>query len=231
MQYFLSNNLSLKYIHWDDNYDLTTKERETITKSIQQFQLGENSEGKHLIKRAQEYVNKTQDQDYYHALIEFIKEEQRHAKDLGRFMKLQGIPLIRTHWVDNVFRRLRKYASLEQSVIVLLTAEIIAKIYYIALKQSTNSLILIDLCNQILSDEEKHVQFQSETLHKLAQNRSAFINSTVHILRRFLFEGTLIVVWYQHMSVFKAGGYTLRSYYKECRNEFNLTKKLIANSK
>jgi len=154
VQYYRRNNQNLKYIHWDDNYKLTTNEREIIIKSIQQFQLGENSEGKHLIKRAQEYVHQTQDQDYYEALIEFIKEEQRHARDLGRFMKVQGIPLLRRHWVDNVFRR----------------------------------------CNQILSDEEKHVQFQSETLHKFAQNRNVLFNRIVYILRRILFEGTLIIV-------------------------------------
>lgn len=230
VQYYRRNNQNLKYIHWDDNYKLTTNEREIIIKSIQQFQLGENSEGKYLIKRAQEYVHQTQDQDYYEALIEFIKEEQRHARDLGRFMKVQGIPLLRRHWVDNVFRRLRRYASLEQSVIVLLTAEIIAKLYYKALQKSTNSEVLIDLCNQILSDEEKHVQFQSETLHKFAQNRSVLFNRIVYILRRILFEGTLIIVWYQHKPVFKAGGYKLKSYYYECRHEFNLTKKIIANS-
>ncbi|GIP29410.1 hypothetical protein J23TS9_45400 [Paenibacillus sp. J23TS9] len=230
VQYFASNNQNLKYIHWDDNYKLTTKERETVIKSIQQFQLGENSEGKHLIKRAQEYVQKTKDEDYYLALIEFIKEEQRHARDLGRFMRAQGIPPLRKHWVDNIFRRFRRNASLEQSIIVLVTAEIIAKIYYKALQKSTKSKVLIDLCDQILCDEGKHVQFQSETLHKLSQNRSAFFNRIVYILRRCLFEGTLIIVWYQHKPVFKAGGYKLKSYYYECRYEFNLTKELIANS-
>lgn len=90
--------------------------------------------------------------------------------------------------MDNVFRRLRRYASLEQSVIVLLTAEIIAKLYYKALQKSTKSEVLIDLCNQILSDEEKHVQFQSETLHKFAQNRSVLFNRIVYILRRILLK-------------------------------------------
>jgi hypothetical protein len=98
------------------------------------------------------------------------------------------------------------------------------------LQKSTKSEVLIDLCNQILSDEEKHVQFQAETLQQFAQNRNVLFNRIVYILRRILFEGTLIIVWYQHKSVFKAGGYKLKSYYYECRHEFNLTKKIIANS-
>lgn len=68
-EYFLKNKLNLKFIDWDDNYKLTTSEREIIIKSIQQFQLGENSEGKYLINRARKYVLKTQDQYYYDALV------------------------------------------------------------------------------------------------------------------------------------------------------------------
>lgn len=63
-QYFLINNQNLNYVHWDDNYKLTLKEREIITKSVQQFQLGEDSEGKHLIKCAKKHVLKTKDHDY-----------------------------------------------------------------------------------------------------------------------------------------------------------------------
>jgi hypothetical protein len=225
--YFLNNDLNLKQIHWDDEYYLSTSERETIIKSIQQFQLGENSEGKHLINNAKKYVLKTQDQDYYDALIAFIREEQRHARDLARFMRIQEIPLIRNHWVDQVFRKLRRFAGLELSVIVLITAEIIAKVYYIALKNCTNSRILIDLCDQILLDEEKHVEFQSETLHKLSKVRSKTIKRFSRFFHRVLLEGTLFVVWQQHKTVFKAGGYSFSSFFSACRNEFKSSNKIV----
>ncbi|WP_123040541.1 hypothetical protein [Cohnella candidum] len=127
--YFLENKVNLKLINWNDNYKLTDTERKTIVKSIQQFQLGENSEGKYLINSARKSRLRTHDHNYYDALIEFIGEEQRHARDLARFMRKQDIPLIRVHWIDQVFRRLRRLASLEISVLVLLTAEIIAKVY------------------------------------------------------------------------------------------------------
>lgn len=166
----------------------------------------------------------------YYALIDFIKEEQRHARDLGKFMRLQEIPLIHSHWVDNVFRKLRRHAGLELSVIVLITAEIIAKIFYKALEKSTKSIILTDICKQILNDEKMHIQFQSETLHKLAQNRSVIVNNISRQVHRFLFEGTLIVVWFQHKSVFKTGGYTLKSFYHECRQEFKFSNMIIVNS-
>ncbi|MGD2434216.1 hypothetical protein ACP8H3_09665 [Bacillus velezensis] len=46
------------------------------------------------------------------------------------------------------FRRLRRFASLEQSITVLLTG----------------SVCLQSICGQILIDEEKHIEFQAETL-------------------------------------------------------------------
>jgi bacterioferritin (cytochrome b1) len=225
--YFANNKLNLLAIRWDDAYVLTEDERKTITKSIQQFQLGENSEGKHLINSAKKYAARTGDHLYYDALIDFIKEEQRHAKDLARFMRLQGIPLVRNHWVDQVFRKMRRFAGLELSVIVLITAEIIAKVYYQALKQSTNSTILKDLCHQILRDEEKHVEFQSQTLRKLNAGRNQLVNGTGRLFHRVLLEGTLLVVWQQHSKVFIAGGYTFSQFLSACRHEFRESNRMI----
>lgn len=225
--YFRNNNLNLKVIDWNEDYKLTENERKTITKSIQQFQLGENSEGKYLINSAKKYAAKTQDHDYYDALVEFIREEQRHARDLAAFMRSQDIPIIRSHWVDGVFRKLRRFAGLELSVIVLITAEIIAKVYYRALKSCTNSKALIDLCEQILKDEEKHVEFQSESLRKLAVNRNRTVLRFSRFLHRVLLEGTLIVVWKQHEEVLRAGGYSFGSFCAACRKEFEESNKIV----
>jgi hypothetical protein len=228
--YFVENSSNLKPVHWDDDYVLSSAERETIIKSIQQFQLGENSEGKHLINNAKKYVFHGRDQDYHGAIVEFIREEQRHARDLARFMRMQDIPVIRNHWVDKVFRRLRRFAGLELSVIVLITAEIIAKVYYEALKNATRSRALIELCDQILWDEEKHVQFQSETLYKIGSGRSKTINRLTRWFHRILLEGTLVVVWNQHKRVFKAGGYTFSSFFRACRHEFVESNKIVVGT-
>ncbi len=173
---------------------------------------------------------KTREQDYYNAIVQFIREEQRHARDLARFMNRQEIPLIRDHWIDRVFRELRRFAGLELSIIVLITAEIIAKVYYKALKNSTNSRILRELCDQILLDEEKHVEFQSETLHKLGKARSKTVNDCIGLFHRGLLEGTLFIVWHQHKSVFKAGGYIFSNFFSVCRYEYKESNKIVVGS-
>src|ERR1700722_19761758 len=59
---------------------LTEKERRTITPSIQQFQLGENSRGRHLLERGQRYGRAANDPLFAGALDIFIKEEQQHSR-------------------------------------------------------------------------------------------------------------------------------------------------------
>ncbi|MFF2479513.1 hypothetical protein [Paenibacillus sp. NPDC058071] len=227
-EYFRKNKDQLAEIAWNDPYGLSASERAIIADSIQQFQLGESSEGRHLLFQARAYAERSGDYAYLEAITAFIREEQRHARDLGQFMKVQQIPLIRAHWVDGVFRKLRKFAGLELSVTVLITAEIIAKVYYEALKNCTKSPALRGLCDQILRDENKHVEFQSLTLRKLAAKQGAIRHFLSRAFHRILFEGTILVVWRQHRKVFKTGGFGVLRYLKSCHEEYRASAALIA---
>jgi len=66
---------------WDDGYRLSGAERAVVIGSIQQFQLGENAQGRRLLERA-----KAEDAEYLQALRLFIKEEQRHSELLCRLL-------------------------------------------------------------------------------------------------------------------------------------------------
>jgi len=149
VSYFKYNKSHFDWFSQPKNSELTKVEKSIIKASIQQFQRGENSEGKNLFKYSKDLENSL----YIDVIKLFIKEEQTHAKVLGMFMKAEGIERISGHWVDNVFRKLRNLASLENSVMVLITAEIIATVYYIALKNATDSRTLKTLCRQILANE------------------------------------------------------------------------------
>src|SRR4051794_27640589 len=61
-------------IPWDEAPKLTGRERDTIRASIQEFQLGERSEGHHLKRAAREYAQRSGDVTYARALDLFIRE-------------------------------------------------------------------------------------------------------------------------------------------------------------
>lgn len=218
---FERNARSLLDIPWSVGADLSAEAAGAIASSLQEFQAGERSEGKHLYRAAQQYASATGDADYLAAMRLFIAEEQRHARDLGRFLTMNGIPLVETTFADRVFRHLRVLIpTLEMSIAVLVTAEIIAKVYYAALRDATASAVLRRLCDQILHDEWAHVDFQCAQLRRLRAGRSRIAAAVTQTLQQGLFTVTTLVVWWGHRRVIARGGMTCRVWLRACQQEF-----------
>ena len=221
LAHFRRNACTLLPVPWEAGPDLANSDRAAITSSIQAFQLGESSEGRHLMHYAREWAERSGDADYLHAIRALIAEETRHANQLGRFMDLNGIARIERRWTDSAFRRLRNVVgTLEISIGVLVTAEIIAKVYYAALREATQSEVLRTICDQILRDEYKHVEFQTEQLAIMRSNRSAAPLWMTLALHRILFIGTVIVVGWSHRRALARGGYSIRRFWAGCMREF-----------
>jgi len=221
-QYFQQNAQSLLEIPWHRGGELTPDESAAVAASIQGFQAGESSEGRHLYKYAKQYSERTGDTQYLEAMRLFIAEEQRHGRDLGRFLKLNHIPLLKTTFPDRVFRRLRNlFGGLEMSIAVLVTAEIFAMVYYAALRAATDSQILQRLCDQILRDEVQHLEFQCQQLGRLRFGRSPILAALTMASQRFLFLGTVFVVWFFHRKAIKKGRYHFRRFWRASWMEFN----------
>ena len=201
---------------------LTTSDRDKIADSVREFQLGESAEGRHFVRAAKEYAAQVGDREYIDAVRLLIGEEQRHARELARFLELAGIPLAEVTWADTAFRWLRKRAGLEVCVSVLLTAEIIAKVYYAALDQATASPVLRRICEQILRDEVEHVRFQSERLALLRAARPRPIVAMQHLAHRALFGMACLIVWRKHAQVFRAGGYGFRRFWQSAWQEMRV---------
>ena len=215
LHYYRSNNLHLLDVPWDDTQALSLAERRAIAKSIAEFQRGESSEGRQLYKRAAAYAQAHADQDFLAATALFIKEEQRHARDLGRFMEMAGMARLRSAWPDRVFRGLRHFGGIDVSTTVLVTAEIIARAYYPALQRATTHPVLKAICDQIIADEQAHVQFQCERIAAFRQQRHYLSKLLAEQIHAVLFLGTVLVVWRQHGRVFRAAGMSFGAYWNE----------------
>lgn len=170
-EYFLANARVQCAIPWDEPYQLSAAEYAAVIPSIQEFQLGESSEGKHLYRAAQRYAAQMNDPVYVQAIAAFIREEQRHAQNLRRFLSTQQAPTLASSWVDRIFRGLRRGTNLDLVLSVLVSAEMLANVYYAALAAATASPVLQVLCAQILHDEAGHVQFHCERLASIRARR------------------------------------------------------------
>jgi hypothetical protein len=219
--HFSLRSMTALHVSPNPTVQLTDKELRTITLSIQQFQLGENSRGRHLLERGQKYGRAVNDPLFAGALDIFIKEEQQHSRYLAAFMESQSIPLVGKHWVDTVFRRLRGLAGLELSLTVLVTAEFVAVPYFRALRGATNSSILKIICNRILEDEANHLKFQASMLARVAGRRPEVFQRFLSELHRLFLLGTILVVWFEHHILFEAAGYTFLRFKDETMGEFS----------
>ncbi len=225
--YFRYNEQSLIDIPWALGVDLSETERRAIASSLQEFQLGESSEGRHMITASTRYAEETGDADYVKAVRLFIGEEHRHAVDLGRAMDLAGIERVGKTWVDSAFRWLRRGVGLEQSIVVVISAELIAMIYYAALRDATNSRVLHRICEQILQDEVEHIRFQCERLAMIRQHSSRWQVAMSHALHRAFFGVTCLVVWRRHRRALRAGGFGFLAFWRGARHEMHKAVRLM----
>lgn len=226
--YFARNLATAVFLPWHSAPPLSLKERATIQSSIQQFQLGEGSSGRRLLDRARIFAAKIGDNAFVPALALFVHEEQRHSRQLLRFMQREGIPAVAKHWVDSVFRQLRVLAGLEVELRVLVTAEILAVPYYRALRDATHSPILRGIATRILEDEAAHLRFQASMLARLGVERSRVLDWLVFRLHRLFLLGTACVVWQGHANVFRAAGQGFRALVRDARKEFEGLERLTA---
>ncbi len=221
--YFSRNARRKPVIEFTTETWLTEREKSLIFPSVRMFQTGEVSDGRHLLKTAEKYVQKSGDRQYLDAMKWFVAEENRHSCYLEKYMEYYGIKPRRKVWLDGWFRRLRRLGGLKGEVIVLVTAEIIALSYYSALAGCTDSTVLKRICRQMLHDELRHVVFQSVTLYKL---RSSILQEPVRIC---MMQMTIWAVWPFIGKILKKGGYSYRKFYRESmgylRQSMEITRK------
>jgi hypothetical protein len=203
--YFQANRGQRAALPWDASQPLTPAELRAVYSSLQTFQRGEGTGGNHLMDLARQYGVP----DYAAAMQLFIAEEEGHAAMLGRFMEQQHIPQLQTHWLHEVFRTLGRPLGLEHMVRVILTAEVVAAVYYRALAEATASDLLRQICRRILHDEEMHLAFHCVAIRQWTFGRGRLGGWLWRQFYRGLMAGTALVVFTASRRTFRAGGYGL----------------------
>jgi hypothetical protein len=219
---FLLNRDAPSGIPWQSSYRLSDAELQAVGRSIQQFQLGEWARGRGLKRRASRHAALGTDPWFLPALDLFIAEEQGHSLVLGRFLDHERIPRLAAHWLDGVFRRLRKLAGLELCVTVLVTAEVLAMPFYRALRDATRSPLLRSICARILRDETAHLKYQAWTLGLIRRPLSGRTRAIRCFCHSVLFRGTALLLWQQHRRVFRTAGWGFRKFWHDAHRWFAL---------
>ncbi|MFO0918553.1 MAG: hypothetical protein U0872_09595 [Planctomycetaceae bacterium] len=220
IRYFEQQANSLKPLPWTLGSRLTAEERRKVLPSIAIFQLGESGEGRHLFRAAEDWATASGDQDYVIALRMFIEEEHRHAQLLGDYLDLAEFPRLKTNWTDGLFRWLRHLAGLQLSITVLLSAELIAMVYYAALRRASGCPLLMAICRQVLEDECAHLRFQAQQIGRLRRERTDFERLICEAFHAGLLAAISVVVWSTHRQVFRAARLTFVGYQQKLWGQY-----------
>jgi hypothetical protein len=199
---------------------LRPDERELIADSIAAFQLGEQSEGRTLLRAVARFARENQLPHLLRIFELLIREEQRHAALLRSFMQDHQIPVKSSDWTDRAFRLFRRPAGLQLYVCVLICAELIGNVYFRALESATSCERLQVLCRSIVSDELAHVGFESQLFFTLQARRAAGFRALARAAHRSFFTGTAAVVWLAHRSVLRRAGHSRRSFLRACQAQY-----------
>ena len=215
IEYFRANAAGRREIPWHEGAGVTPEELAEIAVSLRGWQLGETSDGSHLMKAARNYAAQVDDPEFVEVVRMFIAEEQEHGSCLGRFLDLAGVPRATFDWGDAHFRAARySVSSMEVWATPVVMVETHALIYYNALRRATRSPVLRRICEQILADEIPHIRFQCERLLILHRGRSRWLLALTMALHRFFFAGVTLAIWAGHRRALRAGGYTFRRFWR-----------------
>ncbi len=220
--HFKANALE-KRVNWDIIPTITPGEIVTVLPSLQAWQLGETSEGKHLIAASEKYAFKIAAPKYVDAVRLFIKEEQKHGNNLGMYLDKIGQPRIKQDWGDTLFRKVRYFnTNMGLWTLAVIVVESTAQIFYQTLKEATGCELL-NICSDILIDEAYHITFQTEGLAIIFDERTPFSKAWREIAYKYFFYATSLLVWFAHRKLFKAGGNTFVSYTRKMEYKYMRT--------
>jgi hypothetical protein len=221
---YFRKNLQNKRIDWSLKSQLTETERKNIVKSVQAWQLGETSDGAHLLAASKKYADAIGDGFYCEAVQLFIKEEQKHGNNLGRYLDLIGEKRIARDWGDTLFRKIRYFnTSMELWTIAVITVESAAQIFYQSLKDATKCTLLKQVCTDILIDEAFHIDFQQQRLAIIFSGKTVMQKIISFQCYRLFYFSTILVVWMAHRKLFKAGNNNLAKYLRKMNLKFEKT--------
>lgn len=221
LNHFQENAL-IDPINWEQNEEISLREKEVLIPSLQVFQLGTTSDGSRLLEAAHKYADRHQDQQYVQVVRLFIQEENKHGDVLRRYLQRVGEVPKTKDLGDTLFRKIRGLnGNMEIWTITALIVESAAQVYFEAVSQTTRCPLLKDVCAHIALDEKEHIRFQRERLSIIYNRKSSWKKAAASFIYHLHFKLTYRAIWLGHAAVFKTGGFTYDRFRRLMHQKFN----------
>lgn len=187
-----------------------------LGRSLAIFQLGESGGGSRLKRYARQITPLDQFAGYQRAIDLFVAEEQSHAALLGRLLGHLRIPMLKKQWTNSIFRWLRNLVNLEFNIQVLLTAELVAEVYFGMLYLRSSDAAVCQVSHKLLRDEMKHLEFQRQFLAERLQELTPAARALWRVQFRLIHRISAAIVSWDHRTCLRAMQVTPADFRSRC---------------
>lgn len=177
---------------------LPHKEREALARSLATFQLGESGGGTRLRRYTQSIPSLGTLKGYQRAVDLFVAEEQSHAALLARTVEHLRGTLLQKQWTNSIFRWMRDLVNLEFNIQVLLTAELVAEVYFGLLSLRCTDPVVQTVARKLLRDEMGHLSFQRDFLFERLKTLTPAMQRLWRLQFQLIHHATAAVVAWDH---------------------------------
>ena len=87
--------------------------------------------------------------------------------------------------------------------------------------------MLKEICEQILEDEEMHINFQAYTFQKIYFGKSKLHRFFSRLFNEMMVRSAILLVYFDHRKVMKAGNYNFIKFHDEVMQEFYRLENMI----
>ncbi len=184
--------------------ELPEQPRAALARSLAIFQLGESGGGTRLRRYTRSIASLERLQGYQRAVDLFVAEEQSHAALLARTVAHLRGTLLQKQWSNSIFRWLRNLVNLEFNIQVLLTAELIAEVYFGLLSLRCSDPVVQTVARKLLRDEMGHLSFQRDFLFERLISLTPAMQRVWRLQFRMIHLATAWVVSWDHSDCLRA---------------------------
>lgn len=213
-QHFLDNSRDRNEPDWGAPMHLEGDVLRRLTRSLEQFQLGDGGGPAYLIARDREKFL-GQSPEIRELVDLWFTEEREHSRLLGDALKRFGGREIESHWSFSVFCAVRKWLGIDFELNALLLTEIVSNVYYQMLREHGGDVALRQMCDLIIRDETNHIRFHQARLEADAEKagRTHYGRLWEAVFRlRGIAAGTML--WINHRDALVALGGSTPEFYR-----------------
>ncbi|HZJ17369.1 MAG TPA: ferritin-like domain-containing protein [Chthoniobacteraceae bacterium] len=192
--HFRANRLDRPEPNWNAEFDLPERKRSALAKSLAEYQLGDGGGECRLVARDAEAFRASAE-DTRLVVDLWFAEEREHSRLLtGAVHRLRG-KFVTDTFAFRMFYACRRLLGVQFEMLVLLIVEIVSTGYYRMIRQHCGDEPIKAMCQLILRDEVKHIEFHRD---RLAAKHRGGVGMVWALCFRFLGHACAAFLWLGH---------------------------------